>query len=232
MSQAPRNERARSITSMGKELDYDQTAPAFGNSSNRRYNFYTSRKSESSGSRPESRGEGRKSQPRTFDTEARSSDIDLDSTTEFDEMPSNPTSFLKDFQARKNRIASTTKKYEKYKSYTDQITKLTSKYSHRQLSPDSDNFSDNTTKMSETLEKNMSLGPERRSVTPTPPSPDNDTDVIPPPKASPIPSAATKAWLSAEENILLKKILDSWNIQVLQHIDYDEPLTHPSTPQI
>lgn len=224
---------------MGKELDYDQTAPAFGNSSNRRYNFYTSRKSESSGSRPESRlmesrpdsrGEGRKSQPRTFDTEARSSDIDLDSTTEFDESPSTPTSFLKDFQARKNRIASTTKKYEKYKSYTDQITKLTSKYSHRQLSPDSDNFSDNTTKMSETLEKNLSLGPERRSVTPTPPSPDNHTDVIPPPKASPVPSAATKAWLSAEENILLKKILDSWNIQVLQNIDYGWTLDPPSNP--
>jgi hypothetical protein len=153
---------------MSKDTEYDQTAPAFANSSNRRYNFYTSRKSESSTSRPESRqemrpesrSESRKSQPRTFEDQ-RSSDLDLDSTNELEEIPSSK-SFLKDFQARKNRIANTTKKYEKYKSYTDQITKLTSKYSRNQLSPDSD-FGES--KLPE------SVGSERQhSITPTPPS--------------------------------------------------------------
>ena len=68
---------------------------------------------------------------------------------------------LTDYNARRNRYNSSAKKFEKYKSYTDQISKLTSKY-NRQLSPDSDLESKNSE-----IEKHMSLGPEK-SVTPTP----------------------------------------------------------------
>lgn len=169
LTQTPRNDRARSISSMAKDTDYEQSTPPFANSSNRRYNFYTSRKTES---RPESRSgessrlsDSRKSESRQ---EIHSLDLELDKDRE-DEAPS---SFLKEYHARKNRITGgSQKKYEKYKTYTDQISKLTNKYSQGrgQISPESDS----DLKSSEVLEKNISLGPER-SVTPTPLSEKND----------------------------------------------------------
>jgi len=166
-----RMERARSITSMSKDRtdsDYEALAPSFGNTSNRRYNFYTSRKSESrpesrAESRPESRlSELRKSESRFLsDVEAEAGESESAAKPPL-QPSSEPSSFLKDYHARKSRIVSSSKKYEKYKTYSDQISKLTNKYS-RQLSPESDVDS----KTSEVLEKNISLGPER-SVTPTP----------------------------------------------------------------
>ena len=171
-----RMERARSITSMSKDRtdsDYEALAPSFGNTANRRYNFYTSRKSESrpesrAESRPESRlGDSRKSELRQsesrFLSDVEAEAGESESAAKPPLQPSNePSSFLKDYHARKSRIVSSSKKYEKYKTYSDQISKLTNKYS-RQLSPESDVDS----KTSEVLEKNISLGPER-SVTPTP----------------------------------------------------------------
>ncbi len=166
-----RMDRARSITSMSRERtesDYEALAPSFGNTSNRRYNFYTSRKSESrpesrAESRPESRlGDSMRSENRKSESRFLSDETD-EGLGKPPLQPSNePSSFLKDYHARKSRIANSSKKYEKYKTYSEQISKLSSKYG-RQLSPESDFDMKN----SEELEKNISLGPER-SVTPTP----------------------------------------------------------------